>query len=78
MKYKISKIENDLATLEVLRENEVILTRTFPIDLDFDLTNIRQKLKQDAQTFLVKQEEEKRKKDKGKDLEKLIGQEFDL
>ena len=77
-KFQITKVENGNTIIEVFKGNDIILTREFSVDLDFNLDEIRKQLKSDIQILEVKKEEEERIKNKEDDLKLKIGKKFDL
>lgn len=77
-KLQITKIENDIATIEVLKGNTVVFTKEYKVDLDFKLDEIKKQLRQEAELREVKKQEEDRVKDKVEDLKDKVGKLINL
>lgn len=76
-KFRITEVGKEV-TIEVLKGNDVILIKKFPVDLDFKLDDIREQLRFDVQLQEVKKKEEERLKSKEDDLKLKLNKKFDL
>ena len=78
MKYKITKVENDTMTIEVLDGTKIILTKEFPITLESNLDKIKEQLRMEVATQEVKEREKEREENKKDEFKGLLNKQFDL